>query len=302
MNDRIFHIGYRRLEGGPRHRFAPWPIARTALQLAWRRRSTKFALLFCLGVIVVHGAWLITQVLLHEFQGDAQMGPDLAIATFGGASEVLGSFVRGQFFTCALAMAVIAGGFVADDRHAGAFDLYFARPLTRMDYALGKCLAAAAVPLVALVGPALLLWFVAVGGTDAERGRELWRLGPPTLAASLCAATWLTGSIIGLSALGERSRTVGAVFVGVLFGLAIVGEALPSAGHDWAGYLSPERDLRTLTSALLEVGAPSMGGQLLSSRSGPENDSALLSLLAVLAQAGAGFGALAFRLKREVAG
>jgi hypothetical protein len=73
------------------------------------------------------------------------------------------------------------------------------------------------------------------------------------------------------------------------------------AGHDWVGYASPIRDLRTVADALLDVGTQSMGGALLR-RSGSMNESALGSFLALSGQAGLGFGALAWRLRREVVG
>lgn len=301
MNDRIHAIGYRRLERGDRHRFAPWPIARTALQLAWRRRATKVALLFCFGGVIVHGGWLISQVLLREYEPHLGGGAEMAQATFGTAREVLSSFVESQFFATAVAMAIVTAGFVADDRHAGAFDLYFARPLTRMDYALGKCLAAATVPVLTILAPAVLLWFIAVGGIDASRGGGLWGLFAPTLASSLCAAAWLTGVAMGISSMGERARTVGAVFIAVLFGLTAFGGAFPAAGYLWGGYISPVRDLQTLTRGLLEVTATSMSGALLS-HPGQQNESAFLSFLALGAQAATGFWALAWRLRREVVG
>jgi ABC-type transport system involved in multi-copper enzyme maturation permease subunit len=301
LKDRIFGVGYRRLDAGPRHRFAPWPIARTALQLAWRRRATKLALLFCFGTLMVHGVWMISQVLLREFDPGVAGSTEMAQSTFGTAQEVLSSFVQAQFFTTAVAMAIITAGFVADDRHAGAFDLYFARPLTRMDYALGKCLGAGAVPVATIVLPAMLLWFTAVGGIDAERSHSLWRLGLPTLAMSLAASAWLTGVVLGLSSLGEKSRTVGATFIAVLFGLMAFGDALPAAGHDWGGYLSPMRDLRTIAHGLLDVGSTSVSGALLS-HGGSLNGSGWASFFALAVQATLGFAALGWRLRREVVG
>lgn len=301
MIDRIFDIGYRRLETGARHRFAPWPIARTALLLAWRRRATKVGLLFCLGNIILFGGMIVVQVLMQRFDDQTMADAALAEAVFGTAQEVFSSFVQVQFMTCAVALAVIAAGFVADDRQAGAFELYFARPLTRMDYATGKVLATAAVPLAALVVPAFGLWFVAVGGTSAVHGKALWSLGPPTMATALCGALWLTGAVIGISALGEKARTVGAVFVAVLLGLSAIGDALPAAGFPQFGYFSPVRDLRTVADALLDVGPRSMGIAILHG-GGPLNGSAWLSLLALVLQSALGFGALHWRLQREVVG
>lgn len=299
LEDRIHAVGYRghTLRGRPRR--APWPMARTALVLAWRNRSTKFALLMCLAVVGVAGVALVGQLLFQRFTSGSGLPMDPA-SVVGSAQEVFAGFVRAQFYTSAIAIAVIAGGCVAEDRAAGALELYFARPVSRLDYALGKLLGAGLVPTATLVAPTLLLWLVAVGISPPALGAQLWWLGVPALTAAALGAFVLTTTLVGASALGQKSRTVSVGFVATMLVLTGVGEGLVEAGQSWAGYLVPERDLRTVVDALLEVGRPSIAAQLVPNRGVLPNEDVAASLLGLLVFAAAGLGALAWRLRQDV--
>lgn len=298
MDDRVFAVGYRPHErrGAPQ---APWrPIARTLLVLAWRRRATKIALLVCAAVALGAGFALVGQVLMERFNpGSIGLSPQ---AIVGSAGETLSIYLRTQFYFTAIALAAIAGGCVADDRAAGAFELYFARPLTVADYAWGKLLGAGAVPLVTLIVPALVLWLVAAGISPPDVSGDLWRLGLPTLLGAALAAVVLTTTIVGLSAMGQKGRTVGVAYVTGLIVLAMIGTGLDSAGFELGGYLVPERNLRTVVDALLQVGAPSVFAQVLGPRRFESNEDVVLSLVALIALSLAGLGLLRYRLGREV--
>ncbi len=298
--ERIYAVGYRPLDFKGRRQSPPWPIARTMLLLAWRKRATKVALLFCLAVVGGHGLWLVAQLLFRRYAGEMGGAHMLAVDQLvGQAQEVFAAFLSMQFFVTAVALSVIAGGAVAEDRAAGAFELYFARPLTPRQYAVGKLLGAGLVPAATLVLPSLLLWIVAVGVAPPALRAQLWWLVVPALAGALLAAATLTATVVGLSALGRKARTVGVVYVGGLILLSGVAEGLAAGGVGWAGYLAPERDLRTVADTLLNVGLPSVGAQFLPHR--PQaNPDALLSAAGLLAYAAAGLGALWWRLRAEV--
>lgn len=298
-DDHVYAVGYRRIPGGAPRRGAWWPIARTMLALAWRRRATKLALLLCLMVVGVFGVWLVGQLLIKRYTGGGAMGLVGPAQLVGEAQEAFSNFLQSQFYVTAIAIAVIAGGAVADDRHAGAFELYFSRPLGRMDYALGKLAGAALVPLATMVVPVLLLWLLAVGIAPPDLRRELWWLVVPALCGATLAGAALTTTVVGVSAISERSRAVSIAYVAALVVSSGIFEGLTEAGLAWAGYLAPQRDLRTVVDALLDVGGTSLAGQLVHGRL-PANDSVLLSLAGLLAYTGAGLGLLAMRLKREV--
>lgn len=302
MSDRIIAARYRRLAAGER---SPRPrpalaIARWSLALAWRRRATRIALLACAFATFTAGISLVVAIVVERAAQAAPQGIALAGGgTLLSAQEILAGFVQAQFYLAAIALAVTAGGLVAEDRRGGAFDLYFARPLRLRDYALGKLGAALAVPALALVGGYAAIWGLAVGIAPPALRAELAWLIVPGLSGTVLAAMVLASTIVGLSALGERGRTVGVVYVLGWTILDNLGRALADRGVAVAGYLSPSRDLRTVMDALLGVGQPSLAAALLQLREAA-NASALLSALALLAFTALGLGALAWRLRREV--
>ena len=64
----------------------------------------------------------------------------------------------GGTMTLAFLLALFAGaGQVADDTRAGAFQFYFARPVTRDQYLVGKVVPVLTLTLFITLGPALLL-------------------------------------------------------------------------------------------------------------------------------------------------
>ncbi len=307
-DDRIFAVGYRRLDKGLRRRWAPWPIARTALDLALRKRSTKIAGGVCLMVFVITALVLVTQVIMGRIsQSMAESGAAGGIvkaasqAVVGDTHEALSSFIGTQLFFTAILLGIGVGGIIADDRRTGALELYFSRPLSRMDYAIGKLLAAALVPVATIVVPFLVLWIAAVGIAPAGISDELVGLVIPGLATSLLAALLLTTTIVGVSSIGERGRTVAILYVTLFVILATLGAGLSNAGYPAAGYLAPQQDLQTVADELLGVGGISMTASYLQLRN-PTNASALLSAMALIGFSALGLGVFAVQLRKRVVG
>lgn len=298
-DDRIYAVGYRRLGERATRRSPVWPIARTMLVLAWRKRATKIALLACGGVFVVFGFIVVGQIVAQRFAGD--IGQQMLSQLVGSTQASLAIFVSVQFYFTTFAIAVVAGGAVAEDRSAGAFDLYFSRPLTRGDYALGKLWGAATVPLLTLVLPVFLLWLAATGIAPPVVRQSLWWLIVPGFASAAIAGVVLAATIVGLSAFGTSARGVGIAYVAVLVGIGAVCEGLAAAGLDWAGYLSPSRDLRTVSDALLSVGPKALLEQIAAGKTAL-NDSALFSALGLAGYVVAGVAGLWSRLSAEVVG
>jgi len=299
-DDRIYAVGYRRLDSRARVRPPAWPIARTMLLLAWRKRATKMALLGCGAVFVVCAFIIVAQLLVRRFGGE--VGGPAVSNLIGETQGVIAGFLTAQFYFTTFAVAVVAGGAIAADRSAGAFDLYFSRPLTRRDYALGKLWGAGMVPAATLVVPVLLLWLTATGIAPPELRADLWWLVVPATASALLIAAVVSTTIVGLSAYGTSARGVGISYVVLLVGLGAIGEALAAAGYDWAGYVSPSRNLRTVSDALLAVGPKSMVEQLVLGSGVARNDSAFVSAGALIGMAALGLAAVWNRLTAEVVG
>jgi hypothetical protein len=303
VKDQVYSVGYRRLPGERPRRWAPWPIARTALALAWRKRSTKLGVALCMGSVFIHGMVLTTQVLFDRFTSEmtSDIQRTMLEGVVGTVHTTFATFIGVQMVACAFLLAMVAAGLVAEDRRTGAMELYFSRPLRRRDYILGKLLAAGLVPAATLVAPFLLLWILVVGMAPPHAAGPMLGLLLPGLLGAVVAAVVLTTTILGLSAVGERGRTVAVVYVVGMLVLSSLGDGLSDEGHAWAGYLSPLRNVQTISDAVLDAGGTGLLLSMLASR--PEtNPSALVATACLLGLAVAGFGLLLWRVRREVAG
>lgn len=305
MKDQVFGVGYRRLPERSR-RWVPWPIARTALSLAWRKRSTKFGLVLCSMSVFGHGMALTAQILAERFTQAAPKGAGPMAQTFikgivGDVHTTLANFIGVQMVACAFLLAMVAAPLIAEDRRTGAMELYFSRPLRHRDYLLGKLLAAGMVPIAVMVVPFFLLWLFAVGMAPPGTASELLWLLPPGLLGVTVATVLLTTTILGLSAVGERGRTVGVLYVVGMLMLTFLGEQLPQAGHRWAGYLSPSRNIQTLADSVLDAGGSGMLLSMLTNRPSV-NPSLAIAMLCVAGLCVAGMGLLMWRVRKEVSG
>lgn|GEM_PF-2265367 len=307
MQDEIYAVGYRRLPGDRPRRWAPWPIARTALALALRKRSTKITAGLCGMVFVVTGVFLVMQVIIGRLadtmgsgRGGAFVG-GAAKAVVGDTHEALSTFIGTQTFTTAILLGIALGGIIADDRRTGAFELYFSRALSRKDYIVGKLLAVGLVPTATIVVPFLLLWIAAVGIAPGEIGMELVGLVVPGLIAAVLATVMLAMTLVGVSSIGERGRTIAVLYVAVFIVLASLGNGLAAAGYPEAGYLAPQRDLQTIADELLGVGGISMTASMLGLRNAT-NPSALISAAALIGYSAIGFSIFFARLRKHVSG
>jgi len=256
-----------------------------------------------------HGMALAAQVLAQRFidtrastndPGGAMVG-NLVTGMVGDVHTTLANFIGVQMFSTAFLLAMVGAGLIAEDRRSGAMELYFSRPLRRRDYLGGKLLAAGLVPTATLVIPFVGLWLFAVGMAPPGAAWPLLGLLLPGLVGALVAAIVLSASILGLSAMGERGRTVGVIYVVGLLILTSLGDELPEVGHGWAGYLSPLRNVQTLVDAALDAGGGGMLLQMLSSR--PEtNPSVAIAVLCLAGVTALGLGLLGWRVRTAVAG
>ena len=253
-----------------------------------------------------HGMALTAQILAERFTQAAPKGAGPMAQTFikgivGDVHTTLANFIGVQMVACAFLLAMVAAPLIAEDRRTGAMELYFSRPLRHRDYLLGKLLAAGMVPIAVMVVPFFLLWLFAVGMAPPGTASELLWLLPPGLLGVTVATVLLTTTILGLSAVGERGRTVGVLYVVGMLMLTFLGEQLPQAGHRWAGYLSPSRNIQTLADSVLDAGGSGMLLSMLTNRPSV-NPSLAIAMLCVAGLCVAGMGLLMWRVRKEVSG
>jgi ABC-type transport system involved in multi-copper enzyme maturation permease subunit len=159
---------YRPFQGRlQEHGFRAWPLFTTGLATALKQRKALFILyapaliataVMCFVVWVKFRAEDMLQAERQTMSLQEQLAAGLVQAQ---AEELLGvvtlilQFAKFMGGFALLAVAWFASGLFCEDKKAGAHQLYFARPITRLDYFLGKFLVAAYFALKAILVPVL---------------------------------------------------------------------------------------------------------------------------------------------------
>jgi ABC-type transport system involved in multi-copper enzyme maturation permease subunit len=137
-------------------RWTFWPITRTGIRLAFQRRRFKFLFASSFLPAVAYAVGIYISERLEDFKFMAQ-GAEKTLQVNPGffKSYLTLDFI---FFMILFLMALGGAGLIADDFRYKAVQLYFARPITRLDYILGKAgVVVFFVGLLTLVPAVLLL-------------------------------------------------------------------------------------------------------------------------------------------------
>ena len=154
--------------------------------------------------------------------------------------------------------AIACAGILSSDRRTGALQIYFARPVTRLDYLAGKMLAVAAFCSILTALPTLALWVeCAALQTKLSYVGDTWYVPFAVLGASALYTLWSTALILFVSSLLDRPVLIGTIVIfGYLFLLGL-GEVLSHSLDDkrWLA-LVPHYALGGLTAPLFGLALP----------------------------------------------
>ena len=143
-------------------------------------------------------------------------------------------------------------GLIADDRRANALQLYLSKPLTRVEYIVGKLVP----PLIYVLGvtlvPALLLLALQIAFAGSLTFlRENLFLIPAITLYSVIQASLSAFAILALSSLTKSRRFVSVMYAGVIFFTAAMYQALRAitGSRAWAA-ISPGEMLDVIATAI----------------------------------------------------
>ncbi len=274
----LFEIGYRRYEGQrTSHAMRWWPITRTGLDIARRSKLLRWLVLvsfvpflyfawvfFVIGRITEPGADPTSTLydIARDFMGDRivnQLHEDPAAIRSAVWTVVFGYF--GSFFQlwiAALVAAVAGPALVADDLRTKAFLIYFARPISRLDYVIGK--AGVLVVLLASVTllPSLMLYTLSILFSPSldTLAQTLPVLGSIVLA-SLGTIVPVSLVVLALSSLTRRSRFATIAWLVVCFfgpmAHTVLQQTRDLRDNGWTFLLSLPHTVRTYQLGLYDV-------------------------------------------------
>lgn len=239
----IHDQGYRRYGGGRApHGRAWWIIARTQFLSAVKFRPFVILLLVSWGPFLVRGVQIY---LASSFQQVSMLAA--TAQTFREFLDQQGLFV--------FLVTIALGGAIADDRRANALQLYLSRPLTRVEYVLGRLVPIMACLLGVTFVPAMLLLVLqmAFSGSTAFVRQNLFLLPAITLV-SLTQALLSSCTILALSSLSKSRRFVSIMYAGIIFFTAAMYQMLRAVtgSRAWSA-ISPGDMMDVVADAVFRI-------------------------------------------------
>ncbi|MDD8020365.1 MAG: ABC transporter permease subunit [Acidobacteriota bacterium] len=225
-----------------------WPITRTGLKLAFGRKHFKLFYTFSFIPAVVYAVIIYISERLEDFKSISQGAEKIFQINPNFFKSYLTLDIL--YFAILLLMSIGGAGLLADDFRHKAVQLYFARPLTKADYLLGK-----AGVVIFFVGtltliPAVLLYLLKL----LFAGSFGFFLAYPGLILSIIACSlflilFFTAFVLLASSLSNNRNYV----ISIIFGLYFFSEIL--RGIISVIFRSPLSALFSITANLKQVAA-----------------------------------------------
>jgi ABC-type transport system involved in multi-copper enzyme maturation permease subunit len=150
---------------------------------------------------------------------------------------------------------LVAAPAVSDDVRTGAFQFYFARPVTGAQYLVGKLVPVALLAMAVAGVPGLLLAFLrlALSSTGGEALSQLSLVLQAIVYTPIYAAV-LSLPPIALSALGRRGGTIQGLWAASFFLPWVFGESVAAVSDvDYVALISLPTNLRLVGQYIFGV-------------------------------------------------
>lgn len=243
----IHDQGYRRY-GGRReaHGRTWWVIARAGVME--RLRERKF-----LGLLLVAwGPFLVRAVQIYVAANYSQAS---FLAPSAGTFR---EFLTQQSLFVFFITLYVGSGLIANDRRANALQIYLSKPLTRVEYVVGK-LTTLLIFLTAVTWlPAILLLLLQMlfAGNLTFLTSNLFLFPAITLFSAVLVLT-SAFAMLALSSLSKSRRFVAVMYAGLIFFTAAMYQALRgiTGSQAWA-FISPGDVLDVFSRVIFRVTGP----------------------------------------------
>jgi hypothetical protein len=234
----IFDQGYQHWRGSLSGHAWRWlAIARHGVRVQMKNRILRFLVLVAwlpaIALVVTLAGWGLVE---QQSEGVLKLArsflpPNVLQDASSYRAPVwalsFSFFFKMEMFFIFLLVVVAGPGLISRDLRFNALPLYFSRPLTRLDYFLGKLGVIGALVAAVAVGPAVFAYVVgACFCLDLSIVKDTY----PALLASVAyglVVTVSTGTLmLALSSLTRRSLYVGIAFAGLWIISASVGSIM----------------------------------------------------------------------------
>ncbi len=234
----IYEFGYRTITDKQLGRHTGWiSIAMSGIRMNWKSKLARRLIIGSWAPLLYFGAifFMVGKVTETGLVEESSSAMGMVVGLFGpAAAEQLATNPEAlrtpiwtilfywqlnvQIFATIFMLAIVGPGLISDDLRTKAFPLYFAKPLSRTGYILGKFLTAAFFVAMVSLFPALFLYILSILfspglSTISQTIPVLLRL-LPVYATILLASGSL---ILVLSSLTWSRRYLGFAWVALWF-------------------------------------------------------------------------------------
>jgi ABC-2 type transport system permease protein len=207
MNGFIHDQSYRRMDRKARSARPAWTvITRSGIRTLLAKRIFLALLL---------AAWVPFLVRAAQLYASANL-PQAAFLT--PTASTFRQYLRQQDIFVYLLTVYVGAGLIANDRRTNALQIYLSKPITRVDYLLGKLgiLAVFLLGITWLPAVVLLALQVAFAGNFTFLGANLHLL-PSITAFTLIEVSVAATTMLALSSLSTSARFAGILYTGLIF-------------------------------------------------------------------------------------
>ena len=248
--------GYSHWDGRlAERRFPWWPITRTGIQLAFRKKRFKFVFAGAFVPFFVFLAGLYISERLEDFKTFLR-GSDRLLNI---SPKYFSTYFTNDslLFLIVLVLAFGAGGLIADDLKHNSLQLYFSRPLGKKDYLLGKMSVVAFFVLIltAVPGLVLIIFKLIFAGSFKFFLQYPW-LPLSVLGYSALLTVFFSFYILLLSSVSKNARYVLVLIFGVYIFSNVLFGILQSI------FRTPYMTLFSISANLQQIGAFLFGQKL----------------------------------------
>jgi ABC-2 type transport system permease protein len=245
----VYKRGYQRYQGPTNGQWARFMVLP---RFAWQR-IFQHRLILLLMVVAMIWPLLCAIFIYLTNHADLLKGMDKQFRDFIQVNgKFFVSFMNFQSTFAAIIAAFTGPGLIAPDLANNALPLYFSRPLSRLDYALGRLITLFGLLSLVTWVPGLLLFGIQVGMAGTDWLYANWRLGVGLVVGF---AIWiLLVSLVAMasSAYARMKAVSGGLVLGFFFllsGLSLMVNGIFRV--TWGNALSPSWVCERIWFALL---------------------------------------------------
>ena len=215
-------------------------LARAGIRVSFKRKLPALILYAVPAIMCIVYCFQVhfTFSVAQQVTG-APNGPEAAMmaaqiqAMLGSVVQNIFQFVQAASFFVLIVMAWYGSGQIAEDQRVGANQLYFSRPLTRLEYLGGKFLTVFWFGFLALVVPCLLICLVAVfASPEWSFLKEEWDAILNSIVFGVLWVSTLAIFVLAVSSLTTRRTYALVGSTGIVFGTSALAQLLSSLMED----------------------------------------------------------------------